>query len=376
MDPRRFGPKKTGKVVEIPSHGGFAFEPSPLPVDWVLPTSFWPEIVRVQRKMGELEGVGKILKNPQVLLRPVRNREVLDSSTIEGTYATPRELLLFDTDAVSAGRSSDSVREVVNYARAIEIYSDRPNLTFDDVKDIQRMLLTGTKGEEKQPGEVRDGQVAVGATARFVPPPPESLPALIANLDYHIQTPTNVDPLIAAFIQHYQFEAIHPFWDGNGRAGRTLMALTIHRNCGFTKPWLFLSSYFEKHRDRYIERLFNVSTNGDWSSWIEFCLAATMAQTERTLAMCHAVIALQNDFENRISQLSEGASFRLQQIVGLIFDRQYLQISKVAKTLDVTYPTARADLKKLEELKIVGELPGLTPKTYSSPELFRIAYES
>ena len=376
MDPRRFGPKKTGEVVEIPSHGGFAFVPAMLPAAWELPAAFWPELVRVRQKMGELEGVGKVLPNPKILLRPLRNREVIDSSTIEGTYATPRELLLFDADDASASRSNSSVREVVNYAKAIETFGNQSNIAFDDVKNIQRILMTGARGDEKCPGEVRDGQVAIGSAARFVPPPPKSLPSLIANLDEHIRTNTDPDPLVAAFIQHYQFEAIHPFWDGNGRAGRTLLALTIHRNCGFTQPWLFLSSYFDKHRDRYIERLFNVSIKGDWSSWVEFCLAATMAQTERTLSMCHAVIALQKDFEERILGLPNTASFRLQQIVSLIFDKQYLQVPQVAEALNVTYPTARSDLKKLADLKIVAELPDLSPKTFYSPELFRIAYES
>ena len=375
MDPRRFGPKKTGKIVEISSHGGAAFLPAPLPADWQLPMEFWPELVRIRQRMGELEGVGKILPNPQILLRPIRNREAIDSSTIEGTYATPRDLLLFDAKGVNANQGTDGVREVVNYRRAIDVFSNQSSLGFDDVKSIQRLLLAGTQSEDKQPGVIRDGQVAIGTAARFVPPPPEFLPSLIANLDDHIQSHVSPDPLIAAFIQHYQFEAIHPFWDGNGRAGRTLMALAINRNCGFTQPWLFLSGYFEKYRDRYVERLFNVSTNGDWNSWIEFCLSATMAQTDRTLAMCHAVIALQKNFEDRISQLAEGASFRLQQIIGLILDQQYLQVSKVAEVLNVTYPTARSDLKKLEELKIVSELPGLSPKTFSSPELYRIAYE-
>ncbi len=376
MDPRRFGPKKTGEIIEISTHGGFAFEPAMLPADWDLPVLLWPELVRVRQKMGELEGVGKVLPNPKILLKPLRNREVIDSSTIEGTYATPRELLLFDTDDTRASGSNNSVREVVNYAKAIETFGNQQRIAFEDVKNIQRLLLAGIRGAEKHLGEVRDGQVAVGSAARFVPPPPESLAALIANLDEHIQTQTNPDPLIAAFIQHYQFEAIHPFWDGNGRAGRTLLALTIHRNCGFTQPWLFLSSYFEKHRDRYIERLFKVSTNGDWSSWVEFCLAATLAQTERTLAMCHAVIALQKDFENRISQLTGSTSFRLQQILGMVLDRRYLQVPQVAEALNVTYPTARSDLKKLEELKIIAELPDLSPKTFHSPELFQVAYES
>lgn len=123
MDKRRFGPKKTGKIIEIATHGGLAFLPNQLPPAWQMPAEFWPEVVRVRQLMGELEGVGQILPNPAVLLKPLRNREAIDSSTIEGTYASPQELLLFEPGSASSGRSSESVREVSNYARAVETYS-------------------------------------------------------------------------------------------------------------------------------------------------------------------------------------------------------------------------------------------------------------
>jgi Fic family protein len=372
MDPRRFRSDAPGRVVSIESHGGWAFEPAGLPPAWEFPPALWPLLANVKQFLGELEGVGRSLKNPSVLIRPLVNREAIDSSTIEGTHATPRDLVLSRLDPDD--REQGPTREVANYTVALDaaIAGEYP-ITFETICRMHRILLTGTRGESRGAGRVRDVQVAIGNRSRFVPPPPSSLPALLRNFDTALSRPISVDPLIDAFLAHYQFEAIHPFADGNGRVGRALLALTIFRRCGFSKPWLYLSGYFERHRQRYVDRLFRVSTHGDWDSWIEFCLQAAHAQATRTLQQFQQMTALQDDFQQRITTIN--GSVRLQQVLGLLFEQEFLRVTRLRDELHVTYPTADSDVAKLVELGILRQIAGITPKTFYSPELYRITYE-
>ena len=374
MDISRFSQASPGKTLQIATHGGWAFLPNRLPPKWEFPLKMWPLLAEVKQKLGELEGVGKSLLNPGIMIKPLINREAIDSSTIEGTYATPQELLLFQMRQGEQGPSLfEDAREVSNYSRAMEsAISDESPITIDTLCEMHRVLLTGTRGEDKLPGQIRDRQVAVGNRYRFVPPPSGELPVLLNDLDEDFGQPLSVDPLINAFLVHYQFEAIHPFNDGNGRVGRALLALMIYRNCGFTKPWLYLSSYFEQHRRGYIERLNRISTNGDWDSWIEFCLKATHSQAIATIQKCERVIGLQQDFENRVA--TAGGSFRLQQVLTRLFERQYMQIPELSEILEVTYPTANSDVEKLVELGILALLDDVSPKTFFSPELFQATY--
>ncbi len=375
MDISRFSEKSPGEAVQIDTHGGWSFLPDRLPPRWKFPVQLWPILAEVKHRLGELEGVGKSLLNPGILIKPLMNREAIDSSTMEGTYATPQDLLLFQIQQEEQETSLfDETREVSNYARAIEkAASESLPICVSTLCEMHRILLTGTRGQDKTPGRVRDGQVAIGKRYRFVPPPPSKLAALLNDLDEDLAVKLSVDPLIDSFLVHYQFEAIHPFLDGNGRVGRALLALMIYRNCGFSKPWMYLSGYFEQHRKAYIERLYRVSTHGEWDSWIEFCLKATHAQAELTIQKCERVIALQQDFEQRVAK--GGGSFRLQQILTRLLERQFLRITDLRDHLEVSYPTANSDVHKLVELDILSQLDGITPRTYYSPELFGVTYE-
>lgn len=372
MDPSKFRPHSPGQVVSIESHGGWAFEPASLPPEWTFNPALWPLLSNVKQRLGELEGIGQSLKNPAILIHPLVNREAIDSSTIEGTYTTPRDLIVSQLEDDDTDHGPN--REVQNYVRALNsAIREAWPVTVETACRMHHILLTGTRGESKQPGSVRDVQVAVGNRCRFVPPPPSSLDTLLRNLDEALTKSISVDPLIDAFIIHYQFEAIHPFADGNGRVGRALLALMIFRRCGFSKPWLYFSGYFEKHRQRYIDRLFTVSTRGDWDSWIEFCLQATLAQTALTLQQCQRMLGLQDDFERRLTTIS--GSVRLQQILRRLFEQGVLRITRLKEDLQVTYPTADSDVAKLVELGILKQWDGISPKTFYSPELFRITYE-
>jgi len=172
---------------------------------------------------------------------------------------------------------------------------------------------------------------------------------------------------------HYQFETIHPFGDGNGRIGRLLLAIMLKEKCELTKPWLYMSEYFERNRDEYAERLFNVSAQGSWEEWIQFCLRGTAQQAKETVERCERLRIIRDDFMKRLDEV--GGSVRLNTIIEDVFHSPFVRIASLPDRLDVTYPTAKADVERLVEAGILKELDGVSPKTFYAPEVFNIAYE-
>jgi len=178
MDPAIFQPNAPGTVLPI-GNGEHAFVPNPLPPDWTFPTDLWPLLAEAKHRLGILEGLGRNLPNPAILLRPLADREAIRSSRLEGTYATAKELLLFDLEPKESTNETDRVndqREVINYRRAL-LHGSNSELPLSTrlLKDMHEILLDRVRGRDRAPGEFRKVQVAIGATSRFVPPPPERL---------------------------------------------------------------------------------------------------------------------------------------------------------------------------------------------------------
>ncbi len=328
--------------------------------------------------MGVLKGIGKTLPNPAILLRMLEGREAIRSSRLEGTYATATELLLYEMspkESKSEDDPANSQREVFNYRRALQqgMNTDLP-LSLRLIRDLHATLLHGVRGRDRSPGQFRRIQVAIGAERRFVPPPPERLMECLDPLEKHFHAQkSKYDPLVDCFLTHYQFETIHPFVDGNGRVGRLLLAIMLKERCNLAKPWLYMSEYFERHREDYMQRLFNVSAQGDWTGWIEFCLEATVSQTRDTIFRCERLLEIREEFMKRVG--SVGGSVRLNEIVERIFYSPFVRIADLRKMLGVTYPTAKADVERLEQAGILAPLPETTPKTYYAPDVFGVAYE-
>jgi Fic family protein len=377
MDSSLFSKQSPGRVSPI-TGGENAFVPDPLPPEWEFSVELWPLLVEAKHQIGLLEGIGRRLPNPGILLRPLEDREAIRSSSLEGTYATPKELLLFELSPREPESAQDPVndhREVWNYRVALRhgVESQLP-LSLRLLREMHDILLKGVRGKDKNPGNFRSIQVAIGSEFRFVPPPPEQvMPCLDAMEKYlHIES-SKYDPLIDCFLVHYQFETIHPFNDGNGRIGRLLLALMLQQSCEMTKPWLYLSEFFERYRDEYIDNLFRISTSADWETWIRFCLRATIAQAKATITRCEKLLEVRDKFTQRL--FDAGGSVRLTQIVDQIFHHPYVRIADLPDRLNVTYPTAKSDVDRLAELGILKELPGITPKTYFAQEVFDVAYD-
>jgi cell filamentation protein, protein adenylyltransferase len=379
MRKERFSDARTGELVKITvPYEDLAFIPNPLPPNWTFPEMLWPILVDAKQALGTLEGIGRTIPDPELLLRPLQQREALRSSSLEGTYATPQELLLFDMDPHPPRSDTDKSNawlEVSNYGRALRegssyLTDNPPSLTF--IRALHEWLTSGVRGEDKLPGQFRDCQVCIGSDRRFIPSPPAHLQACIDAFEpflNHANLP--FDPLVAAYIVHYQFETIHPFKDGNGRVGRLLLALMTWKGCGLSMPWLYMSAYFERYKDEYIDKLFDVSAHGKWSEWLEFCLQGTIQQSNDAIDRCNRLDQLRKEMHTRTSS----GTGRLHQIVENLFITPIITIPKIRDAMNISYPTAQDDIQRLLTAGVLKKLDGeRRPAIFYSPEILDIAY--
>jgi len=381
MDPSRFGERSPGRLVAIDG-GEVAFAPAPLPADISLGREELELLGEAKGAIGEIRGltVGENLPDPTVLLRPLQMEESLRSSSLEGTYATDEELLLYELDLAPEGSKSSRTmrqREVSNLRRTLlrgEALLGERDLRLFDVRALHQTLLTGVRGDEKQPGAFRKGQVFIGVDHRFAPPPGHLVEQCMQDLEAYWCDPRDDLPhLMRALVVHYQFEAIHPFLDGNGRIGRALLSLMIARWCGLERPWLYLSAFFEDHRDEYIHRLFQVSASGDWSGWIQFGLHAMIEQGADTVRRCRALLALRQRWITSIREAN--LKTRVLQLVDTLFAFPIINVERARRGMGVrAYQTARSDLEQLAELGILQPMQGVWPLAFRAGEVSRIAH--
>lgn len=337
--------------------------------------------MKARESLARLDGIGRHMPNHQLLLVPLQQREALRSSSMEGTYATPEELLLYQMDPREPSSDQDRVndwREVFNYGKALQIGlnlldNDLP-LSLRLIRELHRTLLHGVRGQERRPGEFRDCQVHVGAGGRFMPPPPLQVPECLDAFEKYHHEVSDIDPLIRAFMAHSQFETIHPFRDGNGRVGRLLLSLTIYIWLELSSPWLYMSAFFERHKDEYIDRLFMVSANGEWDRWVEFCLMGVVEQSVDAIDRIDKLVALRARYAKLVG--GSGGSARLHRILDKLFESPVATVPQVQALTGVTYPTARSDITRLMEIEILRESPKTAyPKHFFAPEILQIAFK-
>jgi Fic family protein len=381
MDAERFGPSFPGSLVPISgAHPDWAFVPHPIPRKWDLPSNLVPLLVDARQALARLDGAGRYLPGNSILLRPLQQREALTSSALEGTFATAEELLAYGLEPKNPTSTSDptnSWREVFNcdeaLQRGLKMLTKLP-LSSRVIRELHEKLLERVRGTDRTPGVFRTKQIHIGSDRRFVPPPPDKLNGLITDLENYMNEAVETDCLIQSFIAHYQFETIHPFLDGNGRVGRLLLSLMIFKKCDLQAPWLYLSPFFDKHKDEYIDCLFKVSTHGDWAAWITLCLRATVAEATNALARIDKLLALKKKYEEILAK-EPRSSARLQQIVWHLLGSPLTTISNLAKKCSITFPTAKKDIEKLMALGILHESArGTKPTYYIAREYFAAAY--
>lgn len=320
------------------------------------------ELITAERSLARLDGVGEDLPNSQLLWAPLAKREALLSSKIENTIATADELV-----TAEAGEKPErqDVVEVTNYIRSLDycLQSDLP-ICLRLIRGMHEVLLSdGVRGSEQRPGEFRTLQNYIGnehdgfKKARFVPPPPGEL--LIEGLEnfegYANRKSYGIPKLAAIALMHYQFETLHPFRDGNGRIGRLLSALSLCRMGLLQKPFVYLSGYFEPHRDEYNDLMLRVSTKGDWLSWVTFFMKAIAHQAQDAEDRVRRLRSLRTDYRTQLSDANSPA--RINKLIDEIFYHPAVTAERTAKICDVTKPTARSYLGKLVEIGALSESP-------------------
>ena len=376
MDTALFKKSPSGKLVR--STGGYwAFVPGHLP-----PKLEWDDaMVSVMSKadiaLGTLSGLGETLPNPHLLIYPFIRREAVLSSRIEGTQSSLSDLLLFEATQVE---KRGDVREVQNYVRAMEYGLKRLNelpLSLRFIRELHGVLMEGVRGEHATPGEFRQSQNWIGSPgatlneATFVPPPVPEMQECLNQLEKFLHAETRLPPLVEAALVHYQFEAIHPFLDGNGRIGRLLVTLLLCQRNILSKPLLYLSAFFEQHRQDYYELLLKVSSTGAWREWIEFFLRAATEQSVDAVLRSRRLQELQRSY----IQLARDKHFppTAVQLVEFVLMKPVLSAKTAQEFLKVTYPGARKAIKILLETGILTEITGRKrDKAYAANEVLKV----
>ncbi|MCJ2061372.1 Fic family protein [Methylobacterium sp. J-088] len=354
----------SGKLVST-VEGQWAFVPHPLPPQDLDLARLANMIARVSQLLGELNGISRTLPDPYLLIRPLQVREALTSSSMEGTFTTLDDLLLLEAGAEERGGVGDT-REVRNYRRALSTAIgslDRVPLCLRTLRDAHRDLLSGVarhRGSRAAPGELKRNQNFIGAyeiaNARYVPPPPREAQAALEALELYIQREERgpIPDIVDAALIHYQFEAIHPFSDGNGRVGRMLITLHLFMRQVIRQPILYLSPVFERRKDEYIDRMYDVSRTGAWYAWVAFFLEVVAEACEATIATADALLALQAEYRTRIRAV--GRSANLVAVLDLLFLRQVVTIPQVAEYLQVQYRSAQLNVEALVRAGILHEV--------------------
>ena len=345
-----------------------AFVPEPLPpADPALELASFADLNHAaELALARLAGVSGLVPSVEWLLYSAIRKEALLTSQIEGTQATLTDL--FDEEAGFKVSNSDDVEEVTNYLRAfrwVQAQLRDPQGLPISVRllcEAHRLLLNGARGAGKQPGELRRSQNWIGGTrpgnAVFVPPPPERVAGLLADLERFIHDAGyNAPPLVKVALIHAQFETIHPFLDGNGRIGRLLIAALFENWSLLQEPLMYVSGYLKQHQAEYYRRLSAIRTDGDWESWVSFFLegvAMAALDAERSIIDVASLIAA--DRRRLLQSPKAGpASYRLFEMLPMM---PRFTVDRVRHRLDTTFPTASAAVKVLEDLRIVTEMTG------------------
>ena len=365
MNPETFKNSTAGKCIRTISRPPYwAYVPNPLPpkieVDWELASL----LSKADITLGKLSGAGQLLPNPHLLISPFIRREAVMSSRIENIQSGLEDLFLFEADETDPPPVSD-VKEVINYVRAMEYGIKRlPELPISSrlICEIHEILMEEVRGERATPGLLRTSQNWIGSPgctlmdATYVPPPVPEMKQCFSDLEKYIHSAPQEPALIQCALVHYQFEAIHPFLDGNGRIGRLLITFMLLERKLLSQPLLYLSDFFEQHRDEYYELLLNVSQKGDWKAWFTFFLNGVRQQSEDALLTVQELL----DLQNRYRAIATGPRVPkvVNRLIEYLFASPIISISVLSKAWKITYSTVQRGVDYLIEKDILREITG------------------
>lgn len=370
VDIERMRKSPSGTVIPAGDGKGrySAFVPSPLPPKISLDLELLKSLSEADYALGQLAGLGRNIPNPTLLIRPFMRKEAVLSSRIEGTQADLKDVMFLEAEQQSLPgfeqKHTSDAQEVLNYVRALEwslAQLDEFPMSLRLIRESHRRLVTGVRGDYAAPGEFRSTQNWIGPAgctleqATFVPPPPHEMQDALAAFERYLHHGNSYPALIRLGLIHYQFEAIHPFIDGNGRVGRLLLTLLLCQWNLLPQPLLYLSAFFERHRDEYYALLLAVSEQGAWEAWLRFFLTGVAEQASDAITTAAQLLDLKRELKDRVSQASTSAL--VLRLVDELFSTPILTIKQATGLLESNYQATRRAMYILVELGVLVEAP-------------------
>lgn len=354
-----------------------AFLPHPLPprrppldlgMDWAA------GLQAAETGLTRLEAAGRMVPSLDWFVYAFVRKEAVISSQIEGTQASLDDLLAVEAEAPTKA-APEHVEEIGNYLDALG-YARRQlqrkgglPLSVRLLNGAHKRLMSGTRGQHKQPGELRRSQNWIGGTrpgnARFVPPPPHRIPELLGDLEAYLNADGKLPPLVRAGLAHVQFETIHPYLDGNGRVGRLLISLCLEEWELLSEPLLYLSLFFKRHRDEYYERLGAVRTGGDWEGWLSFFLEGVAVMANESVEMIRQLYEIVDRDRTRYLE-SGSATVSGARLFESLARNPIVTVKSAVRICDTTKPTAAKAIASLCAAGILEETSGRSrDRTYA-----------
>lgn len=347
-------------------------------LDW---TKYVHLIGKANAEVARFDGLLQSMPNPGVLLSPLTTQEAVLSSKIEGTQASLKDVLEFEADPQKKAEKYDDIHEILNYRSAMNFAVkelEKLPLCNRLIKNVHSMLLDSVRGQNKQRGHFRSGQVHIGKpgstieSASYVPPTPVMVENLMGYLEKYFHYDEK-DYLVQLAIVHAQFEIIHPFWDGNGRMGRILLPLFLYYKKVLSTPMFYLSAYFESHRDEYYDKLLGISRSKDWDSWIIYFLQAVIEQSQINIQKASTIHKLYDSKKEEVMTLTN-SKYAIK-ILDFIFSYPIFNSSNFIKVSKIPKRSAIRSLNALEEggmLKKIISGSGRKPSTYVFSKLLSV----
>lgn len=365
MKPEDFVTPTSGQVIRSPK-GYWAFIPAPLPPELKWSSNIVTISGEAERALAELASIGRNFPEPHIMVHSFIAQEAVMSSRIEGTQASLADVYQYEANKSAFIESNSDTREVHNYVTALEYgltRLDKFPISLRFIRELHEKLMQNTRGEIWTPGEFRRTQNWIGPagstleTAPFVPPPVDEMLESLNQFELFIHAPSDLPPLIRLGLIHYQFEAIHPFLDGNGRVGRLLMILLLRQWNLIQQPLLYLSGFFEKHRREYYERLLAVSRHGEWTEWIIFFLTGIREQANEATRRIQVLESLRDKYYQIV--FNQRDNIKLRNLIDFLIGHPILTIRQVQKSMKISdYKTTQRYIIKLLEMGILRETTG------------------
>jgi Fic family protein len=319
-----------------------------------------------EQALVRLELAGEMVPSLDWFIYAFVRKEAVLSSQIEGTQATLMDLLNYEAEGDGPPPNAD-VEEVCDYLDALTFARGQladPSglpLSMRLLSETHRLLLRGVRGENKQPGEVRRSQNWIGGSrpgnAAYVPPPPNALPDVLLAFERYIHADDELPPVVRAGLLHVQFETIHPYLDGNGRIGRLLVTLLLEHWRLLTRPLLYLSLFFKRHRQEYYRRLDAVRVDGDWEVWLDFFLDGVATIADEAVATSRDLFTLVTADRQRVIHHT-GVNLLAVQLFERLPSRPIVTAPWVVEALSTTKPTAGRAIEALEATGVLVETTG------------------